>query len=525
MALILVFSIVMMLFLPLPVNAQEGPFAVVSTGVDYGGVQWTNNQTAYWVNHWEDIDVSYSYFRACNFIARVGSTYYFGVRYFSDSHYSGYRYMSNDSSSPTDVYSLPYTNSYGLNYEGYSRYWTSVSASPYYDFKNSFPVLDLRSKGSFDSLNDVFKDLADFVLADIPVIHYGDPISYYSVDIAGSGAAAVNNRDVISWESYDSHLIELPENAYISVRVIPGSYTADSQANIFTKTYQDFVLDTLHTHDLGSFPVSRGSVSFSWGDIINNLSTLTLSSIMKPFARNAGWELWGWSYQVCLKVGGYTSDWITIYAATSSGAENSQNIVNSTEYNYNVYKAFSDLTTINNYTTNEYNYYGDNITTTNNNITNKTTNGDTKEAGFWDWLLNIFKNIWNTLKNIFSSVKDLISTVKDLFSGNFDFSGFGDIQNDAENNTGMFGESIGIIDDIKNELQNVSSDTVPPVFSYPGLTIDNVQIIPSINLDFGFIYDSEGLGLDQSLVFGFTDAFVYFSLFLLVFRKIKEFLK
>lgn len=346
-----------------------------------------------------------------------------------------------------------------------------------------------------------------------------DPVNL----LVGGGAQARNSRDVITWDGdFDNEGVPWSSyggDVYVDIRVVPGNYSGDSKANLLTKTWEDFVNDVTGSNDVGSVLVTDGSFAISWAELIQeHLQRWDWTMLIPQYAPAAAvWRLYGWCYKVRVRSNSYTGDWETVYTATSSGAEAADTIVNnSTTYNQNLVQALQQVQNVNttNNTTNNYvaiyNY-------TLNGLPISTDPQYTEPAAdkkpWWAYLLD---SIFNGIGKIVSGIGDLLSGIGDLFSGAF--AGIPDIDlhfHEIGQGTVLQGPS-----DVVDALPETISDLPEQDFivSYPGIEIMGVDFIPAGSYNLNEISDS--LGIDHSLIYLATDAFVWSSLLVMIWKRI-----
>ena len=168
----------------------------------------------------------------------------------------------------------------------------------------------------------------------------------YQTNIAGQGQASINNVDVISWDNAIDTLGNDISSGNVRIRLIPGEYTGDTKNSLISKLYTDFILDIVHATDGNVFPVSDGSASFKWSDVINTLN-IPFVSVYSLINENDAWLKRGWIYEIRLEIDDYIGEWQPIYASTSSGVENDMNIVNTTVITQDTITAIQNINSIN----------------------------------------------------------------------------------------------------------------------------------------------------------------------------------
>lgn len=387
-----------------------------------------------------------------------------------------------------------------LSYKGvyYRRLMPSSTSQQYgnYTFIKNIPLhnsMNAENVNNNDQYAAWYYTFGAGAVAPETPSSYGDLVASYTTQIAGSGFASVNNTDVISWDLFDSYGNDI-SSANVDIRVHPGYYSADSESHLLLKTYHDF-LDYNSVYSLGTFPASSGSVSFTWLDVIDVLDNLTISEVFNSSFVDNSYILKGWYYEARFVFIGdvnYFSSWVPLYSVTSSGVQNQETIINSGSYNYAVYLALEDLTTINNGDSITY-YINEQPYTVNNSTINNSSVGS-----------NGFKlpNFWDYLASKLDSFKD---AVLDLFGIEWDFN-FSDISDSMNESFGFIQQTTDILENVEQHLLNLES--AHWVLNYPGLQVLGVQFFPSMYFDFDAYFYS--IGLSRSDLLFYTDGFSYF---------------
>lgn len=208
----------------------------------------------------------------------------------------------------------------------------------------------------------------------------------YQTNVAGQGNASINNVDVISWnDTFDTNSNDI-STGNVRVRYVPGYYRATSKQNLLAQTYQDFVLDIISAVNGDVYPVSDGSASFRWGDVIGSLS-IPFYSIYNLTNSTEGWLKRGWIYEVRLEIDDYIGEWQTVYSSTSSGVENDMTIVNTTVVTQETITAIQNINSING-TTNIWIIYGQPVDPNPEVIPPE----DDDEKPWWVYLLEMINN-------------------------------------------------------------------------------------------------------------------------------------
>lgn len=353
-----------------------------------------------------------------------------------------------------------------------------------------------------------------------PAPDYGDLVNVgYNTKIAGSGDAAINNLDTISWNPEQDVNGNDISDMSVTIRAVPGKYSAQSSQSLFEQLYSNFVLDTLHVSELDTVNASDGSFSVTWNDVVHEFDLLgipgfwfaTKDTVKDP---EGGYIKRGWIYQIRLEGEGYTGDWQTVYTATSSGVQNDLTIVNSSTINQTL---INSITEINNLNNTENNWY----------INNTTINmGEYSDPGssgkpWWAYLLEAIVSLLN---GVIDAIANLVGSIIDGLLGLFSFDSFS-IPNFTTNkqiikqNSGIFGESIDLLQGINSTLSNADG-TAEPILYYPGLELMGEEFIPEITINLNTYVSDLGLTEWHNLAYVCTDAMIWISLIYTIYRKL-----
>lgn len=181
----------------------------------------------------------------------------------------------------------------------------------------------------------------------------------YNTRINGSRDHIGQNIDRIVWlTDVDSKGNELPVDARVQIRAIPGMYTGSSKQDVLTKTYTDFILDNTNAVQLVDLVLDVGKYEIMWEEVANKLS-IPFSSVQSVIQGSDYFYKMGWIYQIRLQVDDYFSEWQTVNTATSSGASESQTIVDSEEMTQDLIDVILTINMLNqsettNWTINDY---------------------------------------------------------------------------------------------------------------------------------------------------------------------------
>lgn len=353
-----------------------------------------------------------------------------------------------------------------------------------------------------------------------PEVTFGDLIDVgYNTKIAGSGDAAINNLDTISWNpEQDANGNDISDMS-VTIRAVPGKYSAQTSQSILEQLYSNFVLDTLHVSELDTVNASDGSFSVSWNDVVHEFDLLgipgfwfaTKDTVKDP---EGGYIKRGWIYQIRLEGEDYTGDWQTVYTSTSSGVSNDLTIINSSTINQTL---INSITEINNLNSTENNWY----------INNTTINmGEYSDPGssgkpWWAYLLEAIVSLLN---GVIDAIANLVGSLIDGLLGLFSFDSFSipDFTTNKQTikqNSGIFGESIDLLQGINSTLSNADG-TAEPILYYPGLELMGEEFIPEITINLNTYVSDLGLTEWHNLAYVCTDAMIWISLIYTIYRKL-----
>lgn len=326
---------------------------------------------------------TYGFFnQGCNLIYSTNSSYYaltvnFDVNdirgvilnYNNGSYFyvygvsdKSFLYYQDGSSKQSCVYVEPNVNASVINYNSKTYYVYSVRLTSSNILRSDFPIFNVNSMNSTvlanTAINYTFGDLA--VDPEPTGPNYGYVAgTQYNTRINGSRDHVGQNIDRIVWlTDVDSKGNELPVTARVQIRAIPGMYTGNSKQDVLTKTYTDFILDNTNAVQLVDLVLDVGKYEIMWEEVASKLS-IPFSSVQSIIQGSDYFYKMGWIYQIRLQVDDYFSEWQTVNTATSSGASESQTIVDSEEMTQDLIDVILTINTLNqsettNWTINNY---------------------------------------------------------------------------------------------------------------------------------------------------------------------------
>lgn len=347
----------------------------------------------------------------------------------------------------------------------------------------------------------------------------------YNTRISGSGAAAANNIDRITWDTaVDSNGTELPQNARVQIRAIPGQYTGTTKQDLLTKAYTDFVIDQTKAVQLVDIIASRGVYETKWSEVTAhfNLPFATFYSLIEG---DSYWYRNGWIYQIRLQVDDYFSEWMNIYTATGSGVKEAETITNSDNMTQQLIQQIQTINNLNQTTTNWY------ISETEINMQPYEEPGS-GDKPWWAYLLEAITSLVDSvvkgISNIISSLADLAGDIIDGILGLFSFDSFevedwSTQQQQIKDNSGMFGQALDFTHSLQQTFEGVEYQE--PILHFDGIELDNVTVIPEQTYNLNDYVESLGLTNFRNIAYLCTDGFIYFSLVLLIIRKLEGIFK
>ena len=340
------------------------------------------------------------------------------------------------------------------------------------DISESSAVYYTFGEGAVDPVDPIVWGLVD--------------VKGYQTNVAGQGQASINNVDVISWDSAIDTLGNDITTGNVRIRFLPGEYRAETKNSLIQKTYNDFILDVVHATDGNVFPVTDGSASFRWSDVIHTLN-LPFLSIYSLINENDAWIKRGWIYEIRLEIDDYVGEWQPIYASTSSGVENDMTIVNTTVISQDTITAIQNINNING-TTNIWIINGQPVDP---NPEQSPPESD-DEKPWWVYLLEMINNTLGIQNQYINEGTDESQDVVNSFEGdhnnlNVTVNDYDDIENTVVNDMNDNIDNLAIESDlIKNNSFINSARWVAE--QYTTLTTNNpIGSILKFSLVLGFV--------------------------------------
>lgn len=256
----------------------------------------------------------------------------------SESSFTGgtLQYTSVQSSCPTTSDSARQSNGYYLISTSFNVYQNNLFLD--------WPIVNTSETGDTAFIKYTFGEGA---VDPVEPVNWGlVDVKGYQTNVAGQGQASINNVDVISWDSVIDTLGNDISTGNVRIRFLPGEYRSETKNNLLQQTYNDFILDIVHATDGNVFPVSNGSASFKWSDVISTLN-IPFVSVYSLINENDAWLKRGWIYEIRLEINDYIGEWQPIYASTSSGVENDLTIVNTSYITQETITAIQNINSIN----------------------------------------------------------------------------------------------------------------------------------------------------------------------------------
>lgn len=423
-----------------------------------------------------------------------------------------FRYKNNnkDNSCAVGNSTPTLTDGYYVARAGQSNYGSG--------FTGNVPIVD-DTVNFNNAVKYTFGDGAVAPDAEIP--DYGDLIlNGYKTNIAGSGNAAVNNKDTISWEPVDTNGNDIT-NCQVTIRAVPGQYSAESKASLLEKSYSDFVLNTLNATQLGTYPAREQSHAFTWGNVISvlNLPFLSISSMIK---RDETWIKNGWIYQIRLEdeENNYIGEWQTVYTGTAAGVKNDLTIINSTTLNQDLINV---ITSINNRNEVTNNWTIINIIIVPNPDPTPTPEPGTDPGSDSNWLSALLQAIVDLISGILSFLGGIVQSIIDGILGLFSFDDFElydilSLFNDEVNQQNLIGQTYFFWDQVIETAKSMRSQD--PIINWPGITIMGVDLIPAAAYNLNDYVSQLGLTDLHNLVYTVTDGSIAICLLWLIHKKI-----
>lgn len=354
-----------------------------------------------------------------------------------------------------------------------------------------------------------------------PVINWGDLLDVkFNTSIAGSGSAATNNIDNITWDPVqDSNGNALSSEQRVEIKAIAGNYTATSRNGLFGLGATDFDYNSGIEHVIGNVAANRGEFHISWSEVIRQLNSGSISDFLNIRKSDDVWLKSGWIYQYRFLADDYTGEWHTIYTGTSAGVQNSLNIEQSTQINTNLVNTIIQINTLNN--SEQENWMINNTV-----INMENSDGqETTDKPWWAYLLEaIVSLIDGVLTFLGNLIGDLISAIIDLFTfDSFDLDVIVDFGTEQRESNNIIGQSINFFDNVVQSAQSMRESDV--IISYPGITLFDVELLPAANYNLNEYVEDLGLTDFHNLAYLVTDGSIAICLISLVYRKIMGILR
>lgn len=492
------------LFLPVKVFADSPTYSVLNTGCNQVAYNNSRYYLLYIVNNTSEV-------RAVILNDSGNKSIYAVSR-------DNFKYFISNNSSSACSASAP--TSFNVTNSNNYYYVNSGILSQYFGYEG-IPIVNATANISNAIYYTFGEGAVDPLPPTPPPPNYGDLIDVrFNTSIAGSGSAAVNNIDHITWNpDHDSNEIMFDGTERVQIKAIAGNYTSSTRNGLLAGTVSDFDYNSSAEHMLAEYPVTRGYYDVTWNHVIEQLHSGSISDFLQIRKDNETWLKSGWIYQIRLVAGEYTGQWITIYNGTSSGVQNSLTIENSTELNTTLINTIQEINNINNSIDEDW---------TINNIVINMENSDGTESTdkpWWAYLLEaIVSLISGVLDFLGHLIGDLIAAIVDLFTfDSFDLDvilNFGEEQRESNN---IVGQSINFFDNVVESAQNMRESDV--VISYPGITLFDVQLLPAADYNLNDYVEELGLENFHQMAYLVTDGTIAICLISLVYRKIMGILR
>lgn len=411
-----------------------------------------------------------------------------------------------------------------LNQSGNYYYLTTTASYSEGIYSSDIPVFTRDYSIGDVTLNAIYYTYGEGAVDPLPPTPpppaYGDLLDVkFSTSIAGGGSAAVNNIDHITWNpEIDSNGIAFDGTERVQIKAIAGNYTDSSRNGLLGLGVTDFDYNSGAEHMLAEYPATRGYYDVSWDHVIQQLNAGSISDFLNIRKNDDVWLKSGWIYQIRLVAGDYESQWITIYNGTSSGVENSLTIENSTELNMTLINTIQQINNMNNSVTN---WEIDNTT-----INMENQDGtETTDKQWWAYLLEALVSLLNGILGFLGNlIGDLIDAIVSLFQpSEFTINNFNEYKLELKQNSGIFGQSLDFINTLKNTFTGVQYED--PVLHWSGISFGETVFIPAADYNLNDYVTMWGLGDFRTMAYLCSDGFIYFSLLVLIVRKLNEVLK
>lgn len=381
----------------------------------------------------------------------------------------------------------------------------------------TYPVIDDVSSLE----NAVYYTYGEGAIDPVEPISWGDLLDVkFNTSIAGSGSAATNNIDQITWNpTQDSNGNDLTAEQRVEIKAIAGNYTASSRNGLFGLGATDFDYNSGIEHLIGNVAANRGEFSIEWSEVIEELNEGSISDFLNIRKSDDVWLKSGWIYQYRFVAEDYTGDWHTIYNGTSAGVQNSLNIEQSTQINTNLINTIIEINTLNN---SEYQNWMINNTV----INMENSDGqETTDKPWWAYLLEAIVSLIDGMLSFLGNlIGDLISAIIDLFTfDSFDLDVIVDFGTEQRESNNIIGQSINFFDNVVQSAQSMRESDV--IISYPGITLFEVELLPAANYNLNEYVEDLGLTDFHNLAYLVTDGSIAICLISLVYRKIMGILR
>lgn len=494
-------SLLVFLF-PLNVYADNPTYAV------YTGCHDVNHNSNY-----------YFYFNTTSegraLFLLISNRYYF--EFVSDTQFTystGMTYRQ-----PTASCNVPNTSGQQFNNYYLMEYETGASL-----LDLDIPVVELGSdinNATKRKEQAVYYTFGEGAVEPVEPVLWGDLLDVkFNTSIAGSGSAATNNIDQITWDPVqDSNGNALTSEQRVEIKAIAGNYTASSRNGLFGLGATDFDYNSGVEHLIGDVAANRGEFHIEWSEVIQQLNDGSISDFLNIRKSDDVWLKSGWIYQYRFVADDYTGEWHTIYNGTSAGVQNSINIEQSTQINTNLINTIVEINTLNN---SEYQNW-----TINNTVINmENSDGqETTDKPWWAYLLEAIVSLIDGVLNFLGNlIGDLISAIIDLFTfDSFDLDVIVEFGTEQRESNNIVGQSINFFDNVVQSAQSMRESDV--IISYPGITLFDVELLPAANYNLNDYVDDLGLTDFHNLAYLVTDGSIAICLISLVYRKIMGILR
>lgn len=458
--------------------------------------------------------------------------YMYVVYHFSDVSFKGITtsYFYNQGySCPANpgmgINSTHYTNN-GYDFYYRTSYWTKGPEDNYVHLIDGYVANQSTVVTAVSSISNQMIEEAYQYYGVGPSVPAAGVLTFnYYTDFASNQQNTINslksNRDTITWDYNTAGSNIDAVDLKVDIRAVPTNYHAATQEDLLSSDWSDLNVGLSYAADLGSYQLNHNgrSVSFTWESVVDSFR---ISGSYPDWMERVinFWEFgifelnnsryWsGWVYQIRLNTwsGDYTGEWQTIYQVSSAPPEGSSQVinyyVNGTGITEPIYQTIQNINNQNNVTNNTWYVDGSPY-----NITG------TEEGG--NWLTTLIEIIVGKLSQLLSNIfsfDDQSLTIPDFDSN----------MQHMIDNTGIFGQSIQAVDQIKLRFDTLQD--AEPVFSFPGFSLDEVQLVPAFEVNLNeYVQDMglEGLHNTELLI---MDGIVYISLILFAKSQLERILR